>query len=609
MLVNRSVAQSQAGRLAAARSDVEGAARDYQTVGGDIERAMAVHNAGYIALLEGDLVSALETMAEAHGVLAAASAVNAAICDLDRAEVLRDAGLAREAEQSLARVVTVFGAHRMRQAKGEAEFHLARSLLSARSRQVRTRGRRRQPHVPSHWERMVEIRADAVRLRALLRASRDEHERSAGKAPGSAAAAEVDVVAGALEAKNLRAEAAALRLSRELWLAASTRRRSAAGDNHATRRPDPGGAARARGAAPRAPRLTGGQSGARRHAAPDSTRSREWQQSFGSLDLQTSVVMHGNGLIRSGLSSAVRSGRPDMVFEWSERARHLSQQVVPLRPPPDEALAADLAELRMLRAETGGLAGDTAGARPERARAERQWSATGSAGRRDRISLDERAAALDGRHRHSSRISSTAATCWPWSSPPRARAWSRSGGGRSPSRPRRAARRPRCQRLRALRPHGRSRSSARSMTAWRRFLGAPRRRIGGDRRSSARDHRAGGPQRNALGDAARHRGRPFTLATSATAGWPIAARAGRAWRRARRRPARPPRAEEVAAVASAWSDATVLDPDGDRRGGHADSLRRSTSCTSPRMAGTRSTTRCSRVWSSPTARCSATTST
>ncbi|GAT73645.1 tetratricopeptide TPR_2 repeat protein, partial [Microbacterium sp. HM58-2] len=168
MLVNRSVAHSQAGHLAAARADVEAAARDYRTVGGEVERAMAMHNAGYIALLEGDLVTALHQMGEARGALAAASAVNAAICDLDTAEVLRDAGLAREAERRLERVVGVFAANRMRQAKGEAQFHLARSLLlhsPGRAASTAAAAVRTFRAIGSDW---WALRAEALRLRAVL---------------------------------------------------------------------------------------------------------------------------------------------------------------------------------------------------------------------------------------------------------------------------------------------------------------------------------------------------------------------------------------------------------------------------------------------------------
>ena len=115
------------------------------------------------------------------------------------------------------------------------------------------------------------------------------------------------------------------------------------------------------------------------------------QDAFGSLDLQTSVAMYATPLMVTGLAAAVDSARPDVVFEWSERARHLSQSVVPLRPPPDPRLAADLAELRLLRDQTPDedwLARPRAAALRDRAR-DRQWSATGAAGQEHRETLAE----------------------------------------------------------------------------------------------------------------------------------------------------------------------------------------------------------------------------
>jgi tetratricopeptide (TPR) repeat protein len=393
MLVNRSVAHSQAGHLAAARADVEAAARDYQTVGGEVERAMAVHNAGYIALLEGDLIAALETMGEARGALAAASAVNAAICDLDRAEVLRDAGLAREAERSLERVVSVFSAHRMRQAKGEAQFHLARSLIThapAKAVVAAAAATRTFRGIGSEW---WALRADAVRLRALFEsASAPEADRSA---PPAATLGDVDAVSDALETRRLRADAAALRLTRELWLA---EHRGRPAEPVVIRTPrDAPIQVRLLAHEVRSARAAtkGREADARRQAAKGLDALAEWQRSFGSLDLATSLVMHGRGLIFAGLRSAVRSRRPEVVFDWSERARHLSQEAVPVRPPRDEALAADLAELRMLRSESGGdwLSTPRAMELSERVR-RRQWSSTGAAVGGDRITLEELRATL-----------------------------------------------------------------------------------------------------------------------------------------------------------------------------------------------------------------------
>ena len=135
----------------------------------------------------------------------------------------------------------------------------------------------------------------------------------------------------------------------------------------------------------------GREGDARRQAAAGLDLLSSWQNSFGSLDLQTSTSGHGNGLMLEGLASAVRSRRPDVLFEWSERARHLSQEVIPLRPPPDQGLANDLAELRMLRAENPSgdwLSDPRAAALRDRAR-ERQWSATGSAAVQQRVDLEE----------------------------------------------------------------------------------------------------------------------------------------------------------------------------------------------------------------------------
>ncbi|NOJ84043.1 hypothetical protein HNV28_38045, partial [Myxococcus xanthus] len=102
--------------------------------------------------------------------LAATSDLAAAISDLDRAEVLRDAGLTTEAEELLGTVAVQFGAQRMRQARGEAEFHLARSLLrhdaAAAERAAATASRRFATLGSEGWA----ARAEAVRLEARLRA-------------------------------------------------------------------------------------------------------------------------------------------------------------------------------------------------------------------------------------------------------------------------------------------------------------------------------------------------------------------------------------------------------------------------------------------------------
>lgn len=399
MYLNRSVAHMQVGQLAEARSDLEHAAADFAVAGNDQDVAMVRHNLGYVALLAGDLVNALEQMAAARAVIENSSAVNTAICDLDRAEVLRDAGLSTEAERTLERVARTFGAHGMRQARGEAEYNLARSLLmhdpGRAARVAGAAARRFQALGSESWA----VRARAVRLRAQLtdRQSLSTGERAAatGRVP---AGDEITATADDLDRLGFPGEAVALRLSLELWRARDDAPPS-----------DPSPAVVIPRAAPIQVRLladevraaqasaAGRHGEARRHAARGLNALTSWQRSFGSLDLQTSVMMHGTGLAARGVAAALRSGRAGTIFEWSERTRLLSQQVVPLRPPPDPDLAGDLAELRTLRAENprADWLGEPRAARLRERVRHRQWTSTGAAGITERIGLSELRGSLD----------------------------------------------------------------------------------------------------------------------------------------------------------------------------------------------------------------------
>ncbi|MBN9155098.1 MAG: CHAT domain-containing protein [Microbacterium sp.] len=394
LLVNRSLVNMRRGDLAAAAQDAEAARTIFERIGSPVDEAQARHNEGYIALLEGDLVSAMRMMSAAQRELSGISAVMGAIGDVDRAEVLRDAGLTTEAERILEAAAAVFGSSRIPQARAEAEFHLARSLLmhdppragrvaAAAARRFRTLGN-------ETWA----ARANGIRLRAAL--SGGSVRQGGGRLDDPRRpprAEEVDEAASALDGLGLRNEAAALRMSHALWRA---RRGITAG---APIRVPSSASIEVRLLAheARAARATaaGRHADARRHAAAGLDTLAHWQDAFGSLDLQTSIAMHGSGLVLEGLGSAVRSGRPDVVFDWSEQARHLTQQVVPLRPPPDPDLAADLAELRMMRADDSEWMSDPrAVAIRERAR-ERQWTQTGRARLQERVSLDDLQDTLD----------------------------------------------------------------------------------------------------------------------------------------------------------------------------------------------------------------------
>ena len=391
MRMNRALVEMEQGGFGAAKADLDWAERAYLDAGDVLVAAQAVHNRGYVAMLEGDLVEALRTMERVRAPLDAESDLWAATNESDRAQALRDAGLVTEAEAALATVAGVFGTLRAVQEQADAEYALSKSLLRhdpVRAMRVAAAAARRFRRLGSDARA---LRAEAVRLRARLLASTDA---SSGLRPPHPD--EVARTVRALETEGMRTDAAALRLAERLARTRLTGR----DPGGAVVRTPPGASAevtllayelRAAHAA-----RAGREAEARRHAARGVDTLERSQRALGSLELQGASVALGRGLLTTGLASALRSGRPDVVFDWSERARHMSLQVVPLRPPPDPDLAADLAELRMIRAAHPGgdwLTEPRAAALRDRAR-ERQWSRTGAASFHERVQLDEARAAL-----------------------------------------------------------------------------------------------------------------------------------------------------------------------------------------------------------------------
>ncbi|MCS3442910.1 CHAT domain-containing protein [Microbacterium phyllosphaerae] len=379
LLMSRSIVSMQRHRLDDCTADLQRAITAYEAHDQQEPLAEARHNLGYAALLGGDLVAALGLMTSSRPILAATSDLAAAISDLDRAEVLRDAGLTTEAEELLGAVATQFGAQRMRQACGEAEFHLARSLLRhdapAAERAASTASRRFAALSSEGWA----ARAEAVRLEARLRA----------RPTTPPVADEFARTAEALTRGGFRTEAAALSLTARLADGGRMPRLTADAPTPLRLRAHEVRAARASAA--------GRHTEARRAAAEGLDLLTAWQQSFGALDLQASVAMHGTELMFTGLAAAARAHDPEVLFEWSERARHLSQQVAPVRPPHDADLSSDLAELRMLRADLAGSDWTTdARVRELRDRVrDRQWSSTGAGRSRERLGLLETQTRLD----------------------------------------------------------------------------------------------------------------------------------------------------------------------------------------------------------------------
>jgi tetratricopeptide (TPR) repeat protein len=330
----------------------------------------AEHNLGYAQLLLGDLVSALRQMDLAVRTMSPLTDVMRSVLNQDRAEVLLAAGQPELAVEALEAAAAAYGAQRLRRFQAEAEFVLARTLLHEEPTRARSVARRAARRFESHDSPVWAARAEALALTA---------EIAAGTRRASAARVRADELVTELrrhghgrDAEQLALHVVRLCVRRgELDDASARLRRVRVDDDTpiATRllaREVKAELARARGRA----------TVAREHVRQGLQDLHAWQASFGSLDLQSTMVGHGNALARLGLELALADGRPEVVFEWSERARALASKVTTLRPPPDPDLAADLTALRLLDAD------DTEQARElrERIRAKSWYAAEGSVG-------------------------------------------------------------------------------------------------------------------------------------------------------------------------------------------------------------------------------------
>jgi tetratricopeptide (TPR) repeat protein len=75
------------------------------------------------------------------------------------------------------------------------------------------------------------------------------------------------------------------------------------------------------------------------------------QANLGATELRAHVSIHADRVARLGLRLVIESGRPRQILTWMERRRANSLRSWPLRPPPDEVLAGELAELRTVAHE------------------------------------------------------------------------------------------------------------------------------------------------------------------------------------------------------------------------------------------------------------------
>jgi tetratricopeptide (TPR) repeat protein len=340
-LLNRGSLHLQLGSATEAVDDLERARALFVRTGVVEARGKAEHNLGYARLLLGDVVAALRLMETAALTLAPMTPVMRAATDQDRAEVLLAAGRPQEAMAALERAIHDYGQQKLRRFQAECELVLARTLLHEDPAQGRLVARRAARRFTSLAAPVWAARAGGLALvGAISSGATDRRLRT-----------EADAVSAELTASGHRrdAEQLALHVARlcvrrsELDEAAARLRRIRVDDDSPI-----GTRLLAREVRAELARARGRRAQAREHVRLGLQDLHSWQASFGSLDLQSTVVGHGNTLARLGLELALEDGRPEVVFEWSERARALASKVTTLRPPPDPALAGDLAALRLL---------------------------------------------------------------------------------------------------------------------------------------------------------------------------------------------------------------------------------------------------------------------
>ncbi len=347
VFLNRGNVYLQSRDVSSAVADFMRAREELIRAGDPVQHAKAEHNLGYAQLLAGDLVGAIEMIDRAAQVLSPLSAPYRATVEQDRAEILTAAGRPREAITALEKAATAYGSRRLRTFQADCELTLAWTLLREDPAKARVVARRAARRFRSQASPAREMRADTAALVAEiaagsktrsvldrvdslvgdLRLSGHPQDATVLQLQGArVSVARGDLTGARTRLGGVRLDAQTPVTTRLLWREVRAELAQARGDGRH----------------------------AREHVRSGLAELHAWQSSFGSLDLQSTLVGHGRDLARRGLVLALDHGDPAVVFEWSERARALVGRVTPVRPPADEQVARDLTELRLLHGEQPG---------------------------------------------------------------------------------------------------------------------------------------------------------------------------------------------------------------------------------------------------------------
>ncbi len=283
---------------------------------------------------------------------------------LDRARVLLDAGLARDADNALARAGAIF-------AKSGWPRTLPRPNWpepSARCWPATSRPLAGSPAGPAIDSGGAATIAGARRRAGPApRRSVDRSSARAARAGGAAAAAELRTqgLSGRARTAALVAAECLLAVGQLDAAAELVADPPAAGDPISVRLHD-------RYVRARLDETAGRRDSARRHVRAGLDELATYQASFGGMDLRTASAAHGSRLAELDVSMAVDGGSPTAVLAAIERGRAVSSRLSAIRPPADPQTADLLAELRQLVETVRADASQAPTLQPRRAELERQ---------------------------------------------------------------------------------------------------------------------------------------------------------------------------------------------------------------------------------------------
>jgi tetratricopeptide (TPR) repeat protein len=377
MFINRGTLRLYQGDLAHSRSDLTRATRLARQVGDVVLDFKARHNLGYVEFLAGDIPTSLRLMDEASALHAP---ISLGIALLDRARVLTESGLVFEANRTLLEAVATFRKEGRGHDLADALLELARCALiagdvdGARRFAAQARDRFRRRNNPA-WRRSAELvllqsdlAAGRPGLRLLGPALRLREELDAdGLALPSKAAALIAVEAATAAHRN------------------ETARQILAGVGAPSARDPISLRLQHRYVIARLDAESGDRSRAAKHVRFGLRDLAAYQASFGSVDLQTAVAIHGRHLAELDIDIALQSRSPDAVFDAAERSRAVSRRLPPVRPPDDPDTAELLTELRQTVETLRAVEQDRVAAQPllkrrrelERHITARRWTLAG----------------------------------------------------------------------------------------------------------------------------------------------------------------------------------------------------------------------------------------